>query len=69
MQQVYSAYRSVRIQEQDLFELATGFDNETAPTVLDTRENVVRLSGTLEQQYDEWRKILGRIIVLEQGNL
>ena len=22
-----------------------------------------------EQQYDEWRKILGRIIVLEQGNL
>ena len=69
MQQVYSAYRSVRIQEQDLFELATGFDNETAPTVLDTGENVVRLSGTLEQQYDEWRKILGRIIVLEQGNL
>ena len=67
MQQVYSAYRSVRIQEQDLFELATGFDNETAPTVLDTGENVVRLSGTLEQQYGEWRAILARIIRLEQG--
>ena len=67
MQQVYSTYRSVRIQEQDLFELATGFDNETAPTVLETGENVVRLSGTLEQQYAEWRAILARIIRLEQG--
>ncbi len=69
MQQVYSAYRSVRIQEQDLFELATGFDNETAPTVLGTGENVVRLAGTLEEQYAQWRGILARIISLEQDGL
>ncbi len=69
MQQVYSAYRSVRIQEQDLFELATGFDNETAPTVLDTGESVVRLAGTLEEQYAQWRNILGRIIAIEQAGL
>ena len=69
MQQVYSAYRSVRIQEQDLFELATGFDNETAPTVLELGENVVRLGGTLDEQYSQWRSILGQIIAIEQGSL
>ena len=69
MQHVYSAYRSVRIQEQDLFELATGFDNETAPTVLQMGENVVRLGGTLDEQYAQWRRILGQLIAIEQGSL
>ncbi len=69
MQQVYSTYRSVRIQEQDLFDLATGFDNETAPTVMDSGDRVVRLTGTLDEQYREWRDILARIIRLERGSL
>ena len=67
MQQVYSTYRSVKIQEQDLFEIATGFDNETEPTVLDSGERVVRLEGTLENQYAQWRDILSRLIQLERG--
>ena len=67
MQQVYSTYRSVRIQEQDLFDLATGFDNETAPTVLSTGDRVVRLSGTLDQQYKEWRRLLAQLVELEYG--
>jgi len=66
MQQIYSTYRSVRIQEQDLFELATGFDNETAPTVMASGETLVRLEGTLEQQYTQWRDLLARIIRLER---
>lgn len=69
MQQIYSTYRSVRIQEQDLFELATGFDNETAPTIMASGERVVRLEGTLEQQYNQWRQLLARIIRLERGIL
>lgn len=69
MQQAYSTYRSVKMQEQDLFEIATGFDNETAPTVLDSGERVVRLEGTLEQQYVQWRDILRRLITLERGSL
>lgn len=67
MQQVYSTYRSVRIQEQDLFELATGFDNETAPTVMASGDQLVRLEGTLEQQYTQWRDLLARIMRLERG--
>ncbi len=67
MQQVYSTYRSVRIQEQDLFELATGFDNETAPTVMASGKQLVRLEGTLEQQYTQWRDLLAQIMRLERG--
>lgn len=67
MQQVYSTYRSVRTQEQDLFELATGFDNETADTVMKAGDRVITLAGTLTQQYADWRRILASILVLERG--
>lgn len=67
MHQMYSTYRSVRIQAQDLFDLARAFDSETAATTLTAGERVVELSGTLEEQYKEWRGILARIIELEQG--
>jgi hypothetical protein len=67
MQQVYATYRSVRIQEQDLFDLAAGFTNETETTVMQTDDRVVRLSGTLDQQYKQWRQLLAQIIRLERG--
>lgn len=67
MQQVYATYRSVRIQEQDLFDLATGFTNETESTVMQTDDRVVRLSGTLDHQYQQWRQLLAQIIRLERG--
>jgi hypothetical protein len=67
MQQVYATYRSLRIQEQDLFDLATGFTNETQPTVMRTDDRVVRLSGTLDHQYQQWRQLLAQILRLERG--
>ena len=59
--------RSDNIQKHDLLEIASGFDNETEPTVLDSGERVVRLEGTLENQYSQWRSILSRLIQLERG--
>ena len=35
--------------------------------MLNTASRVVRLEGTLESQYDEWRQILRNIFILEQG--
>lgn len=67
MQQAYATYRSLRIQEQDLFELANGFTNETEPTVMRTDDRVVRLSGTLDTQYQQWRQLLAQIMRLERG--
>ena len=67
MEQTYSAFRSVKIQQQDLHELAIGFNTEVAPTVLEVGDTVFRLNGTLDAQYDEWRTILRKIFALETG--
>ena len=67
MQQSYFAYRNFRIQEQDLDELALGFNNEVAPTIMETSGRVFRLTGTLESQYAEWRQILREIFAIETG--
>ena len=67
MQAHYAAYRSYRIQEQALWELAEAFEGESQPTMLKTASQVVRLEGTLAAQYDEWRQILRNIFILEEG--
>lgn len=64
----YAAYRSFRIQEQALFELAVALDSESQPTVLQTEDRVVSLKGTLASQYDTWRELLREIYLLEQGS-
>lgn len=67
MQQSYNAYRNFRIQEQGMDELATGFNNELEPTIVETSGKVFRLTGTLESQYAEWRGILREIFAIETG--
>jgi hypothetical protein len=67
MEQTYNTYKQTKIQEQDLDEMATGFNNEVAPTVMEASGRVFRLSGTLDSQYKEWRGILREIFALETG--
>lgn len=67
LQQTYNAYKVSKTQEQDLDELALGFNNEVAPTIVETRGQVFKLSGTLDSQYQEWRAILREIFALELG--
>lgn len=67
MLQTYNHFKVSKIQQQDIRELAQGFDNETAPTVMETSGQVFRLTGTLESQYSEWRGILRQIFALETG--
>ena len=67
MQAEYAAYRSFRIQEQALFELAEAFDEESEPTVMQTQDRVVRLEGTLASQYATWRGLLRDIYLIESG--
>lgn len=69
MQQTYGRFRRVKIHEQDLEELAEGFDNEVTETVIDVDDRVYRLSGSLATQYDEWQEILQRIFALESGGV
>jgi hypothetical protein len=67
MLQTYDAYKWSKIHEQDLDELAQGFNNEVAPTVLEVKGKVFRLTGTLDSQYRDWRNILRQIFELETG--
>ena len=67
MQQTYDAYKWSKIHEQDLDELALGFNNEVTPTILEVSGKVFRLNGTLDTQYSEWRNILRQIFTLETG--
>jgi len=67
LKQTYNAYKWSRIHQQDLEEVARGFNNEVAPTVMHASGMVFELSGTLERQYTEWRAILRRIFTLETG--
>jgi len=67
LEQTYNAYKWSKIHEQDLDELALGFNNEVAPTVMEVSGTVFKLSGTLDTQYIQWREILQRIFALETG--
>ena len=67
LEQSYNAYKWSKIHEQDLDELALGFNNEVAPTDMEVSGTVYKLSGTLDTQYTEWREILQRIFALETG--
>ena len=67
MLQTYDAYKWSKIHEQDLDELAQGFNNEVEPTVLEVSGKVFRLTGTLDAQYRDWRDILRQIFELETG--
>jgi len=67
MEQTYNAFKNSKIQDQDLQELAGGFNNEVAPTVMEVSGRVFRLSGGLDTQLAEWREILRSIFALETG--
>jgi hypothetical protein len=65
MQSTYNLFRRAKIHEQDLYELAQGFDNEVTGTVVDVDDRVFRLQGSLQEQFSEWRRILSEILALE----
>lgn len=67
MKDSYNRYRWAKIQQQELQELAEGFENEVAPTAVDLEGRVVELNGSLEERYLEWRRILRKIYELETG--
>lgn len=67
--QRYDRYRWAKIYEQEFLELATGFNKELAPTILELNRNVHGLSGTMEEQYLQWHRILRQLFELETGDI
>ena len=63
--QRYDRYRWSKIYEQEFRELAAGFNRELAPAILELSEQVNGVSGTMDEQYVQWRRILQALFRLE----
>lgn len=63
--QRYDRYRWSKIYEQEFRELAAGFNRELAPAILKLNEQVHGVSGTMDEQYIQWRRILQALFRLE----
>jgi hypothetical protein len=60
-------YSDARTHAQALKELSESFQNEVAPQVVDVEGRTLKLTGTAEEQYREWRKLLHQIYLEENG--
>ena len=69
LSQRYDRFKWSKIFEREFDDLAAGFNNELAPAFLELNSQVHGLTGTMEQQYREWRGILRRLFELENGYL
>ena len=65
--QSYGGFKWAKIQGQEMKLLAQGFNNEIAPTTMEIEGTVVKLNGSLDERYREWRRILREIYSLETG--
>ena len=69
MTQRYTRYRWSKIYRQEFQDLAAGFNQELAPAILELNEQVHGLSGTMAEQYIQWRRILRQLFELETGSI
>ena len=63
--QRYDRYRWSKIFEMEYQDISAGFNDEVAPAILTLNEEVHGLSGTMEEQYIQWRRILRQLFELE----
>jgi len=60
-------YADARTHADALKELTTSFQSEVAPQVVEVEGHTLRLTGTVEDQYREWRKLLKQLYLEETG--
>ncbi len=61
-------YADARVHADALKELTQSFQAEVAPQVVDVEGHTLRLTGTAEDQYREWRKLLKQLYLEETGS-
>jgi hypothetical protein len=67
MKEAYDNFKEGKIQQQALAELAESFNTEVDPIVMNLEGQVIQLSGSLQAQYSEWRRLLRAIFTEETG--
>jgi hypothetical protein len=61
MERTYKTFKEAKMNQDALRELSESFDRETAPTTTEIAGRVVRLNGTIDTQYEAWRRILAEM--------
>ena len=61
-------YSDAKVQAQALKELSQSFQSEVAPQVVDVEGRTLRLTGTAEEQYREWRELLQQLYNEDTGS-
>lgn len=57
-----------KMHEETLRELGDSLETSIAPQVIELEDRTVTLTGTVEQQYQQWRKILRELYQVEVGS-
>ncbi len=60
-------YADAKVAAQDVRQLASSLEGEVAPQVVDLEGRTLKLTGTAEEQYREWRRLLAQIWAEETG--
>lgn len=58
-----------KIHMAALEELGQSLENEVAPQVINLEDRTITLTGTVEEQYEQWREIMSDIYAAEVGEL
>ena len=58
-----------RMHMEALEELGESLENEVAPQVINLDDRTITLSGSVEEQYSQWREILADLYAAELGQL
>ncbi len=61
----YQRYQANKMFEQEWAELASGFTGEVAPAILALNARVYGLTGSVDEQYEQWRAILRQLYLEE----
>ena len=59
--------QEAKIHREALRELASSFDSEVAPLLVDVEGQAMRLSGSVETQYITWRQLMRDFFITETG--
>jgi len=60
-------YADANTHAQELKELSESFQNDVAPQVVDVEGRTLKLTGTAEEQYREWRELLHQTYLEDRG--
>jgi len=67
LQQSYSERDEASLHIQSLSEIGQSLEEDLEPSVIELQDRTITLTGTVRDQYEEWRKILANMYYAETG--